>query len=66
MRRPASEAEAIAIIEEAQGVLWQQIEFYRGERKRGWNGEFVDHLKKEATHALAWLADRYPKTAAAN
>jgi hypothetical protein len=66
MRRPTTEAEAIAIIDDAQRVIWEQIEFYRGVRKRGWNGEFVDHLRKEATHAIAFLADRHPKQLSVN
>lgn len=61
MRRPATEAEAIDILESAVRVLHEQIEFHRGYRKKAWNGDYVDHIKTEATHALAWLADRHPK-----
>jgi hypothetical protein len=61
MRRPTTEAEAIEIIEAAMYVMWGQIEYERGSRRRSWNGAFVDHCKNEMTHALAWLADRYPR-----
>lgn len=61
MRRPTTEAEAIDIIASAMRVIYGQIEVYRGTKKKAWNGEYVDHLQQEATHALAWLADRYPQ-----
>lgn len=60
MRRPTTEAEAIEIIDEAMRVIYGHVEYYRGVRKKSWNGEFVDHLRTEANHALAWLADRHP------
>lgn len=63
MRRPSSEAEAIEIIDAALRVIYGQIEVHRGVKKRAWNGEYVDHVRIEANHALAWLADRYPKIA---
>ena len=56
MKHPATEAEAIDIINSAVSVLYNQIEYYRGDRKRSWNGDFVDHVKTEAIHALGWLA----------
>lgn len=61
MRRPATEAEAIEIIDGAMRVIYGQIEVYRGVKRKAWNGDFVDHCRIEANHALAWLADRYPK-----
>lgn len=61
VRRPTTEAEAVWILEDAVAVLHEQIEFYRGIRKRAWNGSFVDNAKAEATGALAWLADRFPR-----
>lgn len=61
MKRPATEAEAIEIIDGALRVIWGQIEVYRGVKKKAWNGDFVTHCRVEANHALAWLADRYPK-----
>lgn len=61
MKRPTTEAEAIEIIDSALRVIWGQIEHYRGQRKRAWNGAFVDHLRVEVNYSLAWLADRYPK-----
>ena len=64
IKRPTTEAEAIEIIDGALRVIWGQIEVYRGVKKKAWNGDFVDHLRIEANHALAWLADRYPKTLA--
>jgi hypothetical protein len=42
-------------------VIYEQIEVYRGVRTKAWNGDFVDHLRIEANHSLAWLADRCPK-----
>lgn len=65
MQRPTTEAEAIQIIDDGIRVIWHQIEAYRGVRKRGWKGEFIDHLQVEINHSLAWLADRYPKLATA-
>lgn len=61
MARPTTEAEAVEIISAALLVIYGQIEVYRGDRKKAWNGEFVDHCRNEAIHSLAWLADRYPK-----
>jgi hypothetical protein len=61
MKRPTTEAEAIEIIDGALRVIYGQIEVYRGVKRKAWNGDFIDHLKIEATHSLAWLADRYPK-----
>jgi len=61
MRRPNTEAEAIEIIDSALRVIYGQIEVYRGVRKKAWNGDFVDHLRIEDNHALAWLSDRYPQ-----
>lgn len=61
MKRPTTEAEAIEIIEGAVQVIYGQIEVYRGVKRKAWNGDFVDHCRTEAIHALAWLADRYPK-----
>ena len=64
-RRPNTEAEAIAIISSAFSVLRQQLEFIQGKRRRAWGGDYVDHVSNEATHAIAWLADRYPQLTAA-
>lgn len=61
MRRPTTEAEAIEIIDGALRVIYGQIEVYRGVKKKAWTGDFVDHLRIEANHALAWLSDRYPR-----
>lgn len=61
MRRPNTESEAVEIIDAAMHVIYGQIEYYRGDKKKAWNGDFVTHCQKEATHAIAWLADRYPK-----
>lgn len=63
MKRPKTEAEAIEIIDSALRVIYGQIEFYRGDRKKSWNGDYVTHLRIEANHSIAWLADRYPKPA---
>lgn len=64
MKRPNTEAEAIEIIDSALRVIWGQIEYYRGDRKKAWKGEYVDHLRTEANHSIAWLADRYQMAAA--
>lgn len=61
IRRPNSEAEAIEIIDGCLRVIYGQIEVHRGVKRKAWNGDYVDHCRVEANHALAWLADRYPK-----
>lgn len=61
MKRPNDTAEAIEIIDGALRVIYGQIEVYRGVKKKAWKGDFVDHCRNEAVHALAWLADRNPK-----
>jgi hypothetical protein len=61
MKRPTTESEAVEIIDGCLRVIYGQIEVYRGDKKKAWSGDFVDHCKIEATHALAWLADRHPK-----
>jgi hypothetical protein len=55
LRHPKTEAEAIEIIESALHVIYGQIEHYRGERKKAWNGDYVTHLRKEAQHAIDWI-----------
>jgi hypothetical protein len=62
MNRPTTESEAIEIIDSALRVIWSQIEFYQGAKRKAWNGYFIDHLRIETNHSLAWLADRYPKS----
>lgn len=59
MKRPTTEEEAVSIITQALLVVHGQIDYYRGDSKRSWNGEFVDHCRNEAMHSLSWLADRY-------
>lgn len=54
---PISANNALNIIDGAIMVLHQQIEFYRGGRKKAWNGEFVDHSKEEAEAAINWLRE---------
>lgn len=63
MNRPTTEAEAIEIIDTGMRVIWGQIEYYRGDKKKAWNGDYIDHCRIEINHSLAWLADRYPKLA---
>lgn len=53
--RPTSEREAIEIVQRAMSVLFGQIEFHRGHRKKAWNGEFVDHQYEQAKAAIEWL-----------
>jgi len=60
MRKPTTEAEAVSILKSSVLVLFEQIQFERGERTRAWNGAFVDHVHKEAVHAMEWLAERHP------
>ncbi len=61
IRRPNSEAEAIEIIVNCLRVIYDQIEVHRGVKRKAWNGDYVDHCRVEANHALAWLAYCYPK-----
>ncbi len=60
IKRATTEAEAISILKSSILVLFEQIEHYRGNRLRAWNGEFVDHVHKEASEALTWLSERHP------
>ena len=57
IRRPVSESQAVEIIGNSLRVIFGQIEYYRGIRKKAWNGEFVDHVKREAEISLQWLRD---------
>lgn len=56
-RVPISVNNALNIIDGAIMVLHQQIKFYRGDRKKSWNGEFVDLAKEEAGVAINWLRE---------
>lgn len=54
-KRATNVQEAADIIDGAVRVLYQQIEFNSGVRKRSWNGDFVVHLKREAEAAVEFL-----------
>lgn len=72
MRVPTTEAEAVEILKSAVLVIFGQVRSYRGEkngdgeRLKGWNGDYVDHVKAEADGALEWLDARNPKTPRTN
>lgn len=54
-RVPISVNNALNIIDAGAMVMHQQIEWYRGVRKKSWNGEFVDLAKEEVDEAINWL-----------
>lgn len=66
LRVPTTEAEAVEILKGAALVLFQQVRHYRGEKNnlgerfKPFNGQYVDHVKKEADVALDWLSAKFP------
>lgn len=55
LRTPNDAKEAVDIFEGALHVIYGQVEYYRGDRKKSWNGDFVTHMQKEAQTAIEWL-----------
>jgi hypothetical protein len=54
-RNAKTEAEAVAIFKSWLIVSTQQIAFYRRESKLAFDGGYVDHVRREAEAALAFL-----------